>query len=58
MQYPGQHQQCDNGLFWGSVVICTVCVAIVQRLVFVLVLRLPVFVAEAGSGKVKAVYFS
>lgn len=38
MQYPGQYHQCDDDPFWGSVVICTVCVAIVQNLVFILVL--------------------
>lgn len=35
MQYPGQHQQCDDCLFWGSAVICAVCVAILQNLVFI-----------------------
>lgn len=67
MQYPGQHQQCDDCLFWGSAVICAVCVAILQNLIFIyivyisisiLVFQVNVFVAEAGSGRVKAVNFS
>lgn len=58
MQYPGQHQHCDDCLFWGSVVICTVCVAILQNLVFILVFQVNVFVAEGGSGRAKAVNFS
>lgn len=60
MQYLAQHQQlyqkCNDCLFWGFVMIGKACATILQNLVFVLPSVLG-FVAEGGSGRVKAVRF-